>query len=576
MVERRGPVHSMPHIPDDLTLAQFMLDVHHPSRPLRPDGVPWLIEDTTGRRVGSEEIRARVFGLANGLHSEFNIKEDDVVCLYSPNHVDYPVAIWATHRLGAVISGANPSYTADELAYQVELVKAKLLIVHPDSLSTAITAASSAGIPVDRIVLFDDASQGRHRTVQHLIDVGLTKTPSFVERRLAPGEAKKKLAFLSFSSGTTGKPKAVAIPHYAPIANVIQMAVHHKVNVEYAPWEKRRFRPGDVAILVLPMYHIYGLVVNLHFMLYSAVTTVVIPRFNFENMLKSIVKYRIVHLFLVPPQIVLLCKHPATKNYDLSHVRFCMAGAAPVSKELTEDLVKILPNADVGQGYGMTETCTVVAMIPTDQKIGVLGSAGQLMPGIVVRVVKEDGSLAKAGELGELVVKSPANALCYLNNPEATAETFIDGWVRTGDEVLVDEQAELFVVDRLKEIMKVRGYQVAPAELEGHLLAHPDVADCCVVGVPDEYSGEVPLAFVVPHVKALDRIKNDPTEAEKVKASIIKHVADHKVNYKHLAGGVEFVDIIPKNPSGKLLRRVLRDKAKALRSKSPVTIKSKL
>ncbi|TFK56581.1 phenylacetyl-CoA ligase [Heliocybe sulcata] len=578
MTERYAPAGPVPHVPDDLTLVQFMLDSQHPTRPVRPDGVPWLIEDTTGRRVGSEEIRARVFGLANGLHSEFNIGEDDVVCLYSPNHIDYPVAIWATHRLGAIISGANPSYTAEELAYQISLVKAKLLIVHPDSLQTAITAANAAGISSDRIVLFDDGSTSGHRsrTVQRLIDDGLANPPSFVERRLKPGEAKAKLAFLSFSSGTTGRPKAVAIPHYAPIANVIQMAMHHKITVKSLPEDRRRFRPGDTAILVLPMYHIYGLVVNLHLMLYAAVTPVVIPRFNYENMLKSIVKYRIVHLFLVPPQVVLLCKHPVTKKYDLSHVKFCMAGAAPVSKELTEDLVKILPNADVGQGYGMTETCTVIAMIPTEQKIGVLGSAGQLIPGVVARVVKENGSLAKPGELGELVVKSPSNALGYFNNIEATKDSFIDGWVRTGDEVTIDENAELFVVDRLKEIMKVRGFQVAPAELEGHLLAHPDVADVCVVGISDEYSGEVPLAFIVPHENAVERMKDGPTEADKIKASIAKHVADHKTSYKHLAGGVEFIDSIPKNPSGKLLRRVLRDKAKAMKKSTAMTIKSKL
>ncbi|KZT30745.1 amp dependent CoA ligase [Neolentinus lepideus HHB14362 ss-1] len=576
MTERYAPAGPVPHIPDDLTVVQFTLDSQHPTRPLRPDGVPWLIEDTTGRRVGSEEIRARVFGLANGLHTEFNIGEDDVVCLYSPNHIDYPVAIWAAHRLGAIISPANPSYTADELEHQISLIKAKLLIVHPDSLQTAITAASSAGIPSDRIVLFDDGSETHRRTIQRLIDDGLAKPPRFVERRLKPGEAKTKLAFLSFSSGTTGRPKAVAIPHYAPIANVIQMAMHHKVNVDYAPYEKRRFRPGDTAILVLPMYHIYGLVVNLHLMLFSAVTLVVVSRFNFENMLKSIVKYRIAHLFLVPPQVVLLCKHPVTKKYDLSHVRFCMAGAAPITKELTEELIKVLPNADVGQGYGMTETSTVVAMFPAEQRIGVLGSAGQLIPGVVARVVKEDGSLAKPGELGELVVKSPSNALGYFNNVEATKESFIDGWVRTGDEVTIDENAELFVLDRLKEIMKVRGFQVAPAELEGLLLAHPDVADVCVVGIPDDYSGEVPLAFVVPHVRAMERVKDDPSEAERIKASIAKHVADRKVNYKHLSGGVEFIDSIPKNPSGKLLRRVLRDKARALKQSTPVTIRSKL
>jgi len=163
-----------------------------------------------------------------------------------------------------------------------------------------------------------------------------------------------------------------------------------------------------------------------------------------------------------------------------------------------------------------------------------------------------------------LYIKSPSNALRYSNNAEATKETFIDGWVRTGDEVIVDDEGNFFVTDRIKEIFKVKGFQVAPAELEGHILEHPDVADCAVIGIPDAYSGDVPLAFVTLNVEAKERVAGNVAEGDKIKASIKKHVADHKVRYKHLDGGVEFIDTIPKNPSGKLLRRILRDKAKEM------------
>ncbi|KAI0943774.1 hypothetical protein AcW1_002857 [Taiwanofungus camphoratus] len=338
----------------------------------------------------------------------------------------------------------------------------------------------------------------------------------------------------------------------------------------------------------------------MHFSLFYGGTIVVIPKFNFVEMLKSIERHRINYLSVVPPMVVLLCKasrptrdsvlstdvafafagtqHPAVKDYDHSSLRSLTCGAAPLSAELTRQLAERFPNISIGQGYGMTETSTTVAFPQSDQKIGTLGSAGRLIPGIVARVVKPDGTLAGYGEPGQLVVRGPAMALGYLNNEEATKETFVDGWVHTGDEVIINKGAELFIVDRIKELLKVRGYQVAPAELEGHLLDHPDVSDVCVVGVPDDYSGELPLAFVVPSLAALERIQKDPAEADKIRAALAKHVADAKVHYKRLAGGVVFLDAIPKNPSGKLLRRVLRERARELKEqgKLPSTAKAKL
>jgi len=396
----------------------------------------------------------------------------------------------------------------------------------------------------------------------------LRKDPSFVERHLNPGEAKTKIAFLCFSSGTTGRPKAVAIPHYAVIANIIQYAVFLKVNDPSIPWDDLRYRPGDISTCVLPLFHIYGLVVNLHFLLFVGMTIVIQPKFNITEFLESVVRYRITHLLVVPPMLVLLCKHPIVKNYDLTHVRLCSSGAAALSNEVIQQLFRVLPNAYISQGYGMTETATVVTATSTSQR-HTKGGAGVLLPGVVARVIKQDGSLARVGETGELVVRTPSLALKYLNNEQATKETFVNGWLRTGDEVKFDEQGELYVVDRLKELIKVRGFQVAPAELEGHLLNHKYVADVCVVSVVDEYSGEVPLAFVVPHASLAQKIKNEAKEAQKVKAELLKHVSDHKTKYKWLEGGVEFVDDIPKTSSGKLLRRVLRDRARESRANKP-------
>ncbi|TFK77290.1 phenylacetyl-CoA ligase [Pluteus cervinus] len=551
-------------VPDDLTIPQFILSTDASStRPTRPSHVPWLVEDASGRGIHFDELKARTSALANALHVKWAIGENDVVCVFSPNDVDYPVAVWAVHTLGAVVTPANPGYTVKELVFQLKATSASLLICHSACLKTAQEAAKEAGLSASRVIVVnrDGGPLSGVHTLEDLVVFGKSQSTSYKERRFVPGEAKKKLAFLSFSSGTTGTPKAVAISHYALIANVLQMAVHNRVADPH--WKDKRMVPGDVAMAVLPFFHIYGLVVNLHYSLFCGMSVVVIPKFNFLDFLKSISRHKITHLFVVPPQIVLLCKHPAVRSYDFSHVKYCMSGAAPLSGELMKTVSKVLPNACVGQGYGLTETCTTVTMVPPHQRFATIGSAGQLLPGITARVVKADGTMAKQGEPGELVLTGPSMAMCYYNNDAATKETFINGWVRTGDEVIIKNN-EVYVVDRIKEIMKVRGYQVAPAELEGHLLLHEDVLDVCVVGIPDEYSGELPLAFVVPQPKVASKLKC-PQETLKLKKRLAKHVADAKVPYKWLAGGVEFIDAIPKNPSGKVLRRILRDQAKTMK-----------
>ncbi|KAG7088258.1 hypothetical protein E1B28_012272 [Marasmius oreades] len=560
----------LPLIPENLSIPQFFLDSAIHGNP----EAPRFIEDATGRIITLPEIQKRTTSLANTLSSKYSVGYDDVVLIFSRNHVDYPIVIWATHRLGGIVSGANPDYVRDELVYQLQSSKAVVIFSHPDVFDTAYSAAQVCSIPRERVILFNvpgsPSAHTKQPTVDDLVRQGSSHRALYKEPSI---NAKTKLAFLSFSSGTTGKPKGVAIPHLSPITNVIQARVHNKVGENYTSWDDQRYRAGDVAMAVLPFYHIYGLVLNLHFLFYSGVSIVVVPKFNFEEMLKSIVRHRINHLMLVPPQAILLCKHPSVKNYDLSVIRTLVIGAAPLSHEVNHQLFNLLPNAQIGQAYGMTETSTATAWWPIEQKRGTSGCTGKLMPGVKARIVKPDGSLAGFDEPGELVVYSPSSALRYINNEEATKETFVDGWVRTGDEAKIDRNLGLWILDRIKEIMKVRGFQVAPAELEGCILDHPEVSDVCVVGVPDDFSGEVPMAFVVPNQEAAQRIKSDPRVASEIKASVIKHVADNKVAYKGLSGGVEFVEIIPRNPSGKLLRRVLRDRARAMRESK---VKSKL
>ncbi|CAE6460724.1 unnamed protein product [Rhizoctonia solani] len=556
--------------PTDVSIPQFFLDSTHPLRPIRESGSPWFIEDETGRTVGFEEVRTRTWGLANGVRRRWpSITEDDVVCLFSPNNIDYMITIWGAHRLSLTVSCANPSYTKDELVYQLQATGSKLLFAHPANIEVALHAAQEVGIEKSQIITLMPADKHFNitargiLTIDQVVNEGLASRELFKEKKLSQGENKAKIALYSFSSGTTGRPKAVAIPHYAVIANIIQNAAFVRLNDPTLPPERARFRKGDVNLGVLPMFHIYGLVYVTHFGLFAGLPLVVIPKFNFVDMLKSIVKYRITHLSLVPPQLVLFCKHPATKQFDLSHCHFAVAGAAPVSAELSGQFMRVLPNIHFGQGYGMTETSTIVTMVPLEHAPGpggVAGSAGRLLQNTTAKVVKPDGTLAGYDEPGELVVTGPQMTLRYENNEAATRETYVDGWVRTGDEVIINRAGDIFIVDRLKELIKVRGFQVAPAELEGYLLDHPWIDDSGVIGYPDEFSGELPLAFVVLSEKGRKSGKNEL----EIKREIARFVSDKKIKYKWLEGGVVFIDAIPKNPSGKILRRLLRDRAKGL------------
>ncbi|KAJ7604638.1 phenylacetyl-CoA ligase [Roridomyces roridus] len=552
--------------PDNLSVAQFLLDGlgNHVTRAQRSASTPCLIDDDSGQRVYLEELRTRAGKIATAMNFYWKLGHGEIVTIISPNHIDYGPCAWATHRLGGIVATLGPMLTADEITHQLRIARPSIIFVHSECLASVLPAAGLVGLHPSRIILIDgigSSSPGPHglKNLDALIQ-GADSLPRFNERILAAGEAKNTIAFLAPSSGTTGTQKAVMISHYNVISIVIQMATSSRLNEPYAPLEERRFRPGDICYGFLPLFHIYGLLCNLHFMLYAGLTLVLTPKFNFEKFLASIEKYRITHLTLVPPQVVLLCKEPIVKNYDLSSIRMCLVAAAPLSASLTQELLQILPNIHLGQGYGLTETCGATSIFPLSQKIGTLGSAGQLLPGTLAKVVKPDGTLATETETGELYIKGGQVALGYYGNEEATRETFIDGWLKTGDQVYFKD-GDIFVVERLKELIKVKGFQVPPAELEGHLLIHPKIADAAVIGVPDDYSGELPMAFIVlkPEVAAPLKGKRDGRLEKQLREDIFKHVASAKSKHKWLTGGIQFISAIPRNPSGKILRRLLRD-----------------
>jgi 4-coumarate--CoA ligase len=339
---------------------------------------------------------------------------------------------------------------------------------------------------------------------------------------------------LPYSSGTTGLSKGVVLTHRNLVANIAQTL---------GPLE---LGEDEKIIAVLPFFHIYGMQVLMNVGLVGGATIVTMPRFDLEQFLQLHQDHGITRTFVAPPIAVALAKHPIVDQYDLSALRQVFSGAAPLSAELALETGARL-DCEVVQGYGMTELSPVSHLTPPGAYKP--GSVGVTAPNTELRIVDpESGKSLGFDDDGEVWVRGPQVMTGYLNNPEATAATIDDdGWLHTGDIGHVDEDGHLFIVDRLKELIKYKGFQVAPAELEAVLLTHPAIADAAVIGRPDDEAGEIPIAFVV--------LKDGQSATEE---EICAFVADHVATYKQL-GGVTFIDAVPKSASGKILRRVLRD-----------------
>ncbi|KIY53159.1 acetyl-CoA synthetase-like protein [Fistulina hepatica ATCC 64428] len=544
---------SLPVIPDDLTISQFVFEYEAPFKPHRDPDAPCFIEAETGRRLYASDVARLTSALANGLRAQWGI--------------DYPIIIWAVHKLGGIISPANPVYTANELAHQFEIAKAKAVIASVSALPAATAAAKKAGISMSHVACLPSAEEMAPQgilTVQDLIQAGNREKKQYQERRFEPGEAKTKVALLAFSSGTTGKFCAVVITHYAVIANLCQLCSYWRTDLP----DGGRFHLGDSVAAVLPFFRQFLLISSSRafWKLFRNIGSHCCREHHIRGLYEN--NFIMSHNSLVPPQIVLLCKSPLTRSYDLSSVRTVMASGAPMSAEIVNQLTTVVPGAWVIQGYGMTETVVIITVMPFIKGVSTPGSAGRLINGLSIKIIKDAGGLAKENEPGEIYCRGLSFASGYLNNEKATKETFLDdGWLRTGD-VGYMKNDELFVIDRAKELIKVRSFQVSPAELEGHLLTHPAVNEVCVVGAADDYSGEVPVAFVVLKPEFAQKVSAHSDMLKQLEQDIIKYVADNKSRFKWLAGGVRFVDAIPKNPTGKMLRRALRDEVNRTRAKA--------
>jgi acyl-CoA synthetase (AMP-forming)/AMP-acid ligase II len=481
---------------------------------------PALIDGRTGRTITYAHLADSVRALAAGL-AERGFGKGDVFAHYAPNLPEYAVAFHAVATVGGVNTTANPLLTVEELTAQLGHCGARLLVTTPDQLDKATTAAQRAG--VEEVFVYGEADGGTP-FASLLQTVG--EPPEVV---IDPAE---DLVALPYSSGTTGLPKGVMLTHRNLVANICQTIAHQRV------------REDDRVIAALPFFHIYGLVVLMNMPLHRGATIVTMPRFDLPEFLRIVQQYRITRAWVVPPIVLALAKQPVVDDYDLSSLQFMLSGAAPLAADLELACGERL-GCRMEQGYGLTETSPTTHSVPDDLAGQMPGSIGPAVPNTECRIVDVlTGEEAPAGEPGELCIRGPQVMKGYLNDPEATARTIDrDGWLHTGDVARVDEHGAVRVVDRVKELIKYKGYQVAPAELEGLLLTHPAIADAAVIGLPDEEAGEVPKAFVV---------ASGPLTPEDVSAFVAEHVAPYKK-----VRAVELIDEIPKTPSGKILRRVL-------------------
>ncbi|TMD08458.1 MAG: 4-coumarate--CoA ligase family protein [Chloroflexi bacterium] len=487
---------------------------------------PALIDGPSGRTITYRQLQQGIHAIAAGL-AKRGFGKGDVFAIYSPNLPEYAVAFHAVSLAGGTTTTVNPLYTVDELVRQLKDSGASYLLTIPQFMDKARQAAQESGIT--RLFVFGEAEGAE--PFASLMQPGPPPAVSI--------DPRNDVVVLPYSSGTTGLPKGVMLTHFNLVANVLQ---------SHAVWTGDQ---AETVVAVLPFYHSYGLTVLMNLSLYVGHTVITLPRFDLEQFLDMHQRYGVTFDYLVPPIVLALAKHPVVDRYDLSKLQRIISGAAPLDASLEKACSDRL-GCVVTQGYGLTETSPVVsANNPYEPRSIRPGSAGRLIPNSEARVVDPvDGRELGRTEQGEVWYRGPQIMKGYLNNPQATAHTIdAEGWLHSGDIGFIDEDEHLYIVDRLKELIKYKGMQVAPAELEGILVSHPAIADAAVIPVPDAEAGEIPKAFVV--------LKGQVTPDE-LMAWVAERVAPHKKIRR-----VEVVDQIPKATSGKILRRVLVERERA-------------
>lgn len=503
-----------------------------------------LIDATTGASLSKAGLVRESLRFAKGL-DEFAINNkipasEMVTAIVAPNTYLFPIPLFGTLAMGGVVTAANPALTTSELSYQLTLSESKIIITTEVLYEDVLRAAKESNIPPERVFVFPSIG-GIHKSY-----VSLQSAETMQPVKVNSAE---KLAVLVFSSGTTGKSKGVMLSHRNLIANLMQFA---QSDCEF-------YSPNETWCAFMPFYHIYGMTALLNLGIYVGSTVVVLEKFTLPDLLRTFQDYKVTLGYIVPPIAIAMAKSPLVKEYDISSVRLYHSGAAPLSEQVASLFYRAV-GRPIRQGYGMSECAPGAFQHPPEldwEKLRpVAHGVGNLMPSMQAKVVDAEGKTQPFGQEGELLIRGPNVMLGYLKNNEATEDTLLPGgWLRTGDIARIDPSGQCYIVDRAKELIKYKGFQVAPAELEGYIQDHPDVADAGVTSIYDDSQAtELPRAYVVP--------KDTSIDGQKLAADIYTWMKERTAKHKWLRGGVIIVDEIPKSQAGKILRRVLKEQAK--------------
>jgi long-chain acyl-CoA synthetase len=488
-----------------------------------------IIDPQGGRELTFADVNHESDALAE-IFCKWGVRKGDRISFFMPNGWEYFVGFYAAMKVGAIVSPMNPTYRERELKHQVNDAESKILLT-PANLFPMVEGMLQELPSIEKILITRGANKGGER-VFALTEL-LEKSSGQPSYSAPPINPKEDLSALPYSSGTAGLNKGVMITHFNLVSNTLQSM--HAVEA----------REEDVFISFLPFHHIYGLTYFLCGAIYLGASQVIMSRFDVEECLRLIERYRVTVVFSVQPALLAFLNFAHAGQYDVSSLRLIWVGAAPLAPAISRAIREKF-GVPVARHYGLTEASPTTHANPLVRIKE--GSVGIAVSDCQDRIVDWETGKTKmpTGEPGELAIRGPNIFQGYWKHPQDTKLALRDGWLYTGDIAKMDEEGYVYILDRKKEMIKYRGYQIAPAELEAILMEHPAVRDCAVVGRPDKASGEIPKAFIVLH----EGMMADPAE-------LMAFVAERVAPYKKIRE-VAFIPEVPKNFSGKILRRVLK------------------